>query len=1051
VSAQAPNYCPAVSIGFVEPSSVGIPSPVLAFIDSQTLGLEAHAIAVQLSSTATSYDYPFGVSWIGTRQYDSQGNTTTIFAKNARVTYTLEQLSFDRSSSLTLIDSQIIFQEQDLYSTNTTVSFFGEHSVSGLSPDTLYKLTLKITAEEVLPASPQCVPAFEGASLEATAITYISVGNALWKCFSSASIDSDVFFPTIDYSSPIVQSTEILFGESAKTLRNIASSPDPLSVVLHSSWNPASIQELFSLAQEYQLPNPFQVAVALTYRLNWLNPPVTFYQETYYIDTEDTSLSGAFLKSLSIPLQNSGIIQMSFTSSAFLENNELIQTLCNTSSEPLTQTKNVYFFIDTAPPDDPPSDPEASIFITATDPSRNAFHFEDTVNLEFSADVSGIDNVDSSKIRWELIPPEAGTLSSDSGFFTTFTNDKAYLSTNPNDITIQAKYLDFPYPLSDPLNLTSFTIESILWQKKKDSSGNPVTILENNTNWGGGKRIYPCRVHPDEDDEVAALRRTIDIVAKIKPELEGVPLYFKAFDIDDLTESEFLAGSGSAMIFDAKLVDPNDDYTTSGQLNVVTVPRGGDNYEVFASAPITCIEIFNSNTDGLREGYREVFTQGGAENLGTARATLRKISLQPGDNYRIGVDFSDRIQMVTDDEVPANNDLEADSVLTSQPLNGKYSEMLTVWRKLHIEYDSMNTPPSDHPQWGYNVQIDDVEIDSTEAKIGGKPPKPWIKLTCTPHHPSIDLDELEGGICDIEGVGKYFIIKSAILIKRVDASPIPTIGGPYIIVATFTVTIAPRIEIDPSASPVPILTKAFLMGKRIHVIDDDDNTLLPRFLNEVKPNETGSGNDFVGNLTPYLKSRFAYAFITPEDLNTVERLNSAQENDPTTLYDFNRLMTKYSYNEKRDVSSKYDYWTHLLITAFEPERTDDNDPDLFAIDNKKLHKFLLYREATDGEPVDTASTRGITPSFYFSNSNISLIYLETAKETANEVPLERVVAHELGHRVFSPLIIYTRPLGSAHIDDVNPTYGCLMRDGLTGGYDYFNAYTINLLRQVLFW
>lgn len=146
----------------------------------------------------------------------------------------------------------------------------------------------------------------------------------------------------------------------------------------------------------------------------------------------------------------------------------------------------------------------------------------------------------------------------------------------------------------------------------------------------GGKRIFPDKLA--YDDAYPSRRDRVYVTATITPAIANIPVYFQLWDVDDPS-----ANSGPV---DDNAVGPDNRGTASLTASV--------------------------STDGS----------------GVARATLI-VSMQPGDNFRVVAScYSGAEGLGTQALADAGSD----------PVDGKMTEALTVWRKLWVEQDSMGAP-----------------------------------------------------------------------------------------------------------------------------------------------------------------------------------------------------------------------------------------------------------------------------------------------------------------------------------------------------------------------
>jgi hypothetical protein len=199
-------------------------------------------------------------------------------------------------------------------------------------------------------------------------------------------------------------------------------------------------------------------------------------------------------------------------------------------------------------------------------------------------------------------------------------------------------------------------VESVEWETHEENT--PLDTCPQN----GGKRIFPDRQTPDDNN--ASVRRKVTVKARITPALENQTVYFRAFDADDPSSDE-------------SPVDGND---ASG-------PAGGDN-------------------KGAGHALSAASAQTDASGCASVEFT---VSMQPGDNFKMFASLDGpALNSLTQDEADAG----------SAPSGITQSEMLTVWRRLWLERDSMGPIP-EKERWvaGY-VNPDSVE---TVTDVNGVP------------------------------------------------------------------------------------------------------------------------------------------------------------------------------------------------------------------------------------------------------------------------------------------------------------------------------------------
>ncbi len=173
--------------------------------------------------------------------------------------------------------------------------------------------------------------------------------------------------------------------------------------------------------------------------------------------------------------------------------------------------------------------------------------------------------------------------------------------------------------------------------------------LDANPNIGGGQRIYPDRESPQD----AVNRRTVRVQAITIPQTAGLTVNFLSFDVDDPSS-------------DSKPVDSNG-------------PLGNDNNSEPLPGSLSSLAA-HTDASGIAE-------------------TVLTVTMQPGDNFKVAAacdpTYLDRV-------VVSGVDLQdADGHLL--PTNhGRSSEMLTVWRRLHVEVDSMGNRDRQPGGWPGN-------------------------------------------------------------------------------------------------------------------------------------------------------------------------------------------------------------------------------------------------------------------------------------------------------------------------------------------------------------
>lgn len=158
--------------------------------------------------------------------------------------------------------------------------------------------------------------------------------------------------------------------------------------------------------------------------------------------------------------------------------------------------------------------------------------------------------------------------------------------------------------------------------------------LDTNPNAGGGFRMFPDKTSPDD----TVPRKTVLIKATLSSAQPGITVYFKAYDVDD----------------------PSSDHPSLDANGF----EGRDNRQV----------------QGL-----DAVVPATTDSSGVARVVLT-VSMQPGDNYKLTaacdpVHLNNLLVIGTEVRNPAGQTLPTEYA--------NVTPVLTVWRRLHIELDSM--------------------------------------------------------------------------------------------------------------------------------------------------------------------------------------------------------------------------------------------------------------------------------------------------------------------------------------------------------------------------
>jgi len=181
--------------------------------------------------------------------------------------------------------------------------------------------------------------------------------------------------------------------------------------------------------------------------------------------------------------------------------------------------------------------------------------------------------------------------------------------------------------------VTIVKVNTLVWETYGVNTaidGHPATPAN------GGKRIFPGK--KTYNDASAADRRKVYVKATITPVFNGAKVYFKMWDVDDPSSN-------------------------SAPIDGTNPTAGPDN-------------------KGTGAGFEGQTTTNADTNAQGVAKPIMTVSMQPGDNFRVAASCNATV-------LAHVTQAEADSGNASKPKVVKITEMLTVWRKLHVELDSM--------------------------------------------------------------------------------------------------------------------------------------------------------------------------------------------------------------------------------------------------------------------------------------------------------------------------------------------------------------------------
>lgn len=512
----------------------------------------------------------------------------------------------------------------------------------------------------------------------------------------------------------------------------------------------------------------------------------------------------------------------------------------------------------------------------------------------------------------------------------------------------------------------------------KDETNNKI---DDNPNEGGGKRYYPGKRLPTE----AEPRNVVTLKVSV-PGLAGKKIKLKAFDVDDPTK-------------DVVPFLEEDDVDLNGS-------AGNDNFTDYLSTPITGQFVYNSASSPTA-----IVTLGAD---GEAEIDFQ-VGMQPGNNYRV-------VAVIKDiegnfDQLQVNNATTTDTFVSSdnEPIPGftgagTASPMLTVWRKLHIEQDSMEAIATSGNEKnfveGTIFSVDDVDLDPGVGTV--------VDLGFVLE--DYQNDEFEKGRFVVSGKPEY-----------------DTDGFPYYEVISFTHGHVPFHPNDSGAHATVTINRSLNIsevGGGVTLYDDDERglpsshqPLLPRY-------------DLINDM---VKSKYEPAYITVVDVDTLG-LNHSK------TVSFKRNMTTATgawpflfYNETvaddsedlANYSDDKDFWNLLVTACFQASDSEDEDP---GAENAALEGEFIPEG--DSPPHVVIFLEGVREDL---NQNLNSRLPANIEHGQNIfLPhLSEVVAHEIGHA----------PENDDGIEDHDERG--LMGDGIEGSE--FSGTSVKRFREAQTW
>lgn len=362
---------------------------------------------------------------------------------------------------------------------------------------------------------------------------------------------------------------------------------------------------------------------------------------------------------------------------------------------------------------------------------------------------------------------------------------------------------------------------------------------------GRGSRIFP-----DQRNKSDHLRNQAILKIHAAPGMaQGNKVYLRAFDVDDATPESFDE-------------DHKIDTDRSGNDNKDTDPTRAKSGQFIVG--------------GQRMGSRIELPL----DVNGDASVIFETTIQPGDNFWVALAFENVELNFLQVTAPHFGGGFVEGNSFQQPRNfsgGIVSPMLTVWRKLNVEVDSMDKPPTFYGP-------DKLRMIGREWVLNA--PKPGQSVL---HLDSAGLGVLMPPSYDFYEGGTITAGETTLEIARSSQ------GG-------VVVNLLPTAE-----------QQADFIGKQV-ILKDDDLENLPIDLLPILPRYNLINNRVIKKFIP--------AYILLRDASTPEE-------NPRKLIPFRTnesLDRGTSLNDLQDLKDSEGYWAHLVVAAYQPGPDDDGDP-----------------------------------------------------------------------------------------------------------------------------
>jgi len=348
-----------------------------------------------------------------------------------------------------------------------------------------------------------------------------------------------------------------------------------------------------------------------------------------------------------------------------------------------------------------------------------------------------------------------------------------------------------------------------------------------------------------------------------------------------------------------------------------------------------------------------------------------RVGMQPGDNYRVAVTVfsTNNLSSLQTTNEDTSGFLAADTDKVNGGFNGVLSPLLTVWRKLHLEIDSMPAVPTNGPQANF-VSMRVIALKTNYPNAGQM--AVYYRASSYP----LQTNRYEDGTLTIPGIANYQVIVGQ--------------GADYIWQFNNYLNYVVVSGTIPSRA----------IGATAQLRDDDERWVTLADLPQLPMDDYSQ--EFINGFTPSKNSKPVFGIAstyTPAFIAVVDA-NAAGWNTRRTIpfyrnKDVFDVLFSGVFDSAKDVFDNQTFWAHTVTFGFQPEISKDGDPNI----EHNLGCLLGVTPETPG----SATAHGYSAIYKETIADYAIEYKGTpGQDTVQDQRacynwLLGVCAHEIGH------------------------------------------------------